>query len=219
MIGMATSKREFSVWCALVLVACYSGLISVGCRAGSGPADPSQASFVPISYEEYRPDFGTSFAGLKGKTIRLLDFVNRAEDTSTSTYFDPTQSTTYGNPNSGFAGIGGRPLESYFWYCFQKAFQVIGVNVLTSSDQAQANVPSLQVTLKSINDTQFSLQVDMQRLGAPAISKPIVVSEPAAPVGQRSSSLLQARAYKMMSGTVQAVLSDPDFSKAISAAK
>jgi len=182
-------------------------------------ADPSGISFIPVSYEEYHPDFGATLAAFKGKKVRLLDFVNHAEDTSQSSYSNPEQSITYGNPHSGFVGIGGRPLESYFWYCFQKALEAIGISVSTSSDSAQQGVPSIQVTLKSITDAQFTLQVEVQQLGSPSVTKSIAVSEPALVGAGRTEAGLSARVYKMRNAAVQAVLTDPDVAKAVTAAR
>ena len=183
---------------------------AAGCnRGGAGAADPSSASFVPITYEDYRPDLGTAFGNLKGKKIRLMDFLNRADDTSASSYASADKNTTYGNPNSGFAGIGGRPLESYFWYCYQKALESIGMIVTTSSDPSDPAVPNVTVTLKSVTDLQFVLLVDAQRPGSPVVSKTITVTEAAAPPATTAQDL-SARAYKMMTMSVMAVLQDAD---------
>jgi hypothetical protein len=170
---------------------------------------------VPVAYEDYRPDLGAGFSQLKGKKVRLMDFTNRADDTSQSTYASVDKNTTYGNPRSGFAGIGGRPVESYFWYCYQKALESIGMSVATSGDSADPAVPSLTVTLKSITDQQFVLQVDVARPGTPAVTKTITIAEPpAAPTATAGD--LSARAYKMMTMSVMAVLNDPEVSAAFS---
>jgi hypothetical protein len=213
-------RRAIQVRNGIFIGAIVALSATAGCHRGAGgAADPSGISFVPISYEDYRPEFGTALGAFKGKKVRLLDFVNHAEDTSQSSYSNPDKSITYGNPHSGFAGIGGRPLESYFWYCFQKAFEVIGMSVSTSSESAQQGVPSIQVTLKSVTDAQYTVQVEVQRLGAPSIAKPITISEPPMVGAAKTEAGLTARAYKMMTATVQAVLSDPDVAKAITEGK
>jgi hypothetical protein len=201
-----------------VAVGAAIAVLALGCHRGdAGAADPSSASsasFVPIAYEDYRPDLGQGFAPLKGKKVRLMDFTNRADDTTQSTYASADKSITYGNPNSGFAGIGGRSVESYFWYCYQKALENVGMAVGTSSDPTDPAVPSMAITLKSITDQQFVLMVDVTRPGSPAVTKTITISEPAAAPGTPAADL-SARAYKMMTMSVMAVLQDPEIAAAL----
>jgi len=50
-------------------------------------------------------------------------FTNSAGNTKSWAYYSPDKNLTY---------EASAQLESYFWYCFKKAFQHIGVNVLDS---------------------------------------------------------------------------------------
>jgi hypothetical protein len=207
---MALKRLVFAI--ALGSIAVIS---AAGChRGGAGASDPSSVSFVPVTYEDYRPDLGQGFSHLKGKKIRLMDFTNRADDTTASTYASADKNVTYGNPNSGFAGIGGKLVESYFWTCYQKALESLGMVVTMPNDPADPAVANLTLTLKSVTDGQFVLLVDVTRPGNPAVSKTLTITEPpAAP--SATAQELSARAYKMMTMSVMAVLSDPELAVAI----
>jgi hypothetical protein len=186
-------------------------LSPAGCMRGGSVAG---ASFVPISYEKFQPDMTPLGDTLKGKAVVLQDFYNRAENTQASTYFNNAdQGRTYGNPNSGAFGIGGRPLESYFWYCFEKAFTNAGLTVLKEDSGSGAGHPGLRITLTSIDENRFAMQVELTRKAAVVLTKTIEVSEAPPQPGHDEVSTLEERAYRMMNKAAQAVLADPEIQK------
>ena len=170
------------------------------------------ARFVPISYEAFQPNLTSYAEKYKDKSVLLYDFANHAENTKYSRYLGKNR-RNYGSPNSGPAGIGGRPLDSYFWYCFEKGLTNAGFAVLKDGDPHSHEAPSLRVVLDSIYEDRFVFTVEAVRRGTPIVTRQIDIREPTPASGEDTAHQLEARAYRMMNRSIQAVLSDPEIQK------
>ena len=196
---------------AVSLFGLLAVMASAGCFKGSG------REFVPIDYENYRPYVGETLKAYRGRSVYLMDVVNRAEDTSLSTYYSPNEKYVYGDPNSGVAGIGGRPLGSYFWYSFQKALLAAGVRV-SSLERPDPKAPAVEFTMTSINDARFQWRVQIYDRTNPVFSKNYTITERALGTDELTPVNLEKRAYRMVNTTLVMVFGDPEFKRAFNRA-
>jgi hypothetical protein len=171
----------------------------------------TRARWVPVSFERFSPKLSEHTGRFKDKPLLLRDFTNNAQNTQHAVYFGTSKRRRYGNPNSGAFGVGGRPLDVYFWYCFEKALTTAGFVVHKEADPPPNDAPSLRITLVAISETNFTFTAEAIARGMAAANKEFVIEEP--PPGQDASTAqaLESRAYLMMNRSIEAVLSDPDF--------
>jgi hypothetical protein len=96
--------------------------------------------------------------------------------------------------------------------------RLAGLNVVRD-ERLHTKGPRLQFVLKSIDDEEFSVQGVVSQPGRVLLDKPYRVSEPAVSKDARPATPFAQRAYKMVNSLVEAVLSDPDFKKAVVSAQ
>jgi len=155
-----------------------------------------------ISSDDYSPDVANTLGPLKGKLLRLNNFVNRAENTKQFSY--PSAEGKF------FYVVGHGSVESYFWYCFQKALSSAGLIVLEETSTAKA--PSLSLTLFYLTDKQLKGEVTAANGNNP-LKKIIEVSFEPPQTDKREESALSA--YAFMDKIILAVFADPEIIKAL----
>lgn len=198
-------SRSFFILIVLLVFALSVGL--TGCfRTGKG-------RFIPIDYNNYLPSLAPAMKIYANKGVYLMEINNNAPETTVSTYYSPDHGIIYGNSRSGFAGIGGRSLASNFWYCIQRA--LVSVNMRVSSiDDPDLYSPGVEFTIQAMNDEHFQWVVQVYSKGAVIFSKLYNVTEPPLPLDERTKQNLGARAYKMVTKTIETVFLDREFKAA-----
>ena len=201
--------------------ACLFGVVlfTLGCVAGGGGIK------VPIQQDKYLPAFKSSeFGRFKGKKVILDAFTNSAGNTKSGAYYSPDKNLTY---------EASVQLESYFWYCFKKAFQHIGVNVLDpqyaggrpyhygywgwgvpppSQSKGVPGVTEFQFVLTSLTDQECKFQVSLFKNGESRFQKDFTVTM--TPAQTQDVRDLEKRAYRMVDVVFAAIMKDRDFQKA-----
>jgi hypothetical protein len=209
-------KREHR-WISYLL--CLMGfLLLFGCAGGMK---------VAMKQDSYAPDFKASdFGRLKGKTVLLYNFTNSAANTKSWGYYSANNKVYYEAPVH---------LESYLWYCFQKAFQHAGIKVLDQSyggygqayhpfwwtgappPQARAALPSgtaeFQLVLTSMTDQECRFQVAVFKNGESKFQKDFTATMP--PAASEDKGVLEKRAYRLVDQMVTTVFRDRDFQNAL----
>ena len=195
-------------------------LLLFGCAGGTK---------VTMKQDSYTPVFrAADYGRMKGKTVLLYNFTNTATNTKAWGYYSADNKVYYEATTQ---------LESYLWYCFQKAFQYAGAKVLDQSyggayggayhpfwwagappPQARAAaLPSgtaeFQLVLMSMTDQECKFQVMVFKKGETKFQKEFIVTMPA--TTSQDKAELEKRAYAMVDQMVIAVLKDRDFQKAL----
>ncbi|MDD5223252.1 MAG: hypothetical protein PHE84_04620 [bacterium] len=177
---------------AALLIVLGGIIMLTGCHRGT---------WVKLNQEEYLPSLSNQFAAYEGRSVLLATIENKADNTTTWYYYSPNQSIGY---------EAWPTLQSYFWYCLQKALQKAGMNVY--ENEPPENVPEMDITLNSITDQEFSYDVQLQKGGEKVFLKGYKVSED--PTDPNAADALVPRAYKMIDKMVEQVLLDKEFKKA-----
>ena len=177
-----------------------------------------------LKQDSYAPDLrAADYGRLKGKTVLMYNFTNNAANTKAWGYYSADNKIYYEAPVH---------LESYLWYCFQKAFQHVGIKVLDQSyggaynpfwwagappPQARAAVPSgtaeFQFVLMSMTDQECKFQSMVYKNGESKFQKDFVVTVPASTSQDKTE--LEKRAYAMVDQMVTVLFKDRDFQRAL----
>jgi hypothetical protein len=155
-----------------------------------------------VSSDNYAPDVAKALSKIKGKVIHLADFTNRAENTKQFSY--PSSEGKF------FYVVGQGSVESYFWYCFQKALQSAGLKVLEETQTEKS--PSLTLKLLYLTDKQLKAEVVVTK-GGNLFKKNI--EETFEPPKTDNREELAVNAYKFMDKIIIAVMTDPEVLKAM----
>jgi hypothetical protein len=180
-------------------------MVATGCFTGS-----RSEIFVPMDYTLYQPRVSADLGYFRGKPVFLMNVSNQAENTTLSTWLSPDQTIVYGDPRSGWGGIGGRTLESFFWYSIQRALTQADVRV-SSMDNPSPGAPGVEFILNSMTDNEFRYTVQVYDNGAIIFSKGYHVVEPPAPPDQMTPQYLQQRAFRMIDRMVVTAFGDGHF--------
>jgi len=210
-------KRERQVM-HYVLCLMAAGLL-FGCAGGTK---------VVMKQESYAPDFrAADYSRLKGKTVLLYNFTNSAANTKSWGYYSPDNKVYY---------EATVRLESYLWYCFQKAFQHAGIKVLDQSygggyrgayhpfwwgaapaPQARVALPAgtaeFQLVLTSMTDQECKFQVMVFKNGESKFQKDFTATMPA--TASQDKGELEKRAYRLVDQMVITIFKDKDFQKVL----
>jgi hypothetical protein len=158
---------------------------------------------VMIQEDRYTPSFRSSeYSRYKGKSLYLSSFENKADNTFLWGYQSQDRQVTYKSQVS--------VLESFFWYCFEKAFRSIGMGVYEQGPPP-AGVPEFRFTLISLHDQEFKYKVALFRNGFQLFEKNYTVTMP--PMGTENIPELEKRVYKLVDLAFTTILKDPEFSK------
>lgn len=189
-------KRRILITLAVCLMAVL--LIAPSCWAKKGTW-----TVVIVDDVRYKTVFNTAdFDHYKGKSLYMPSFVNRATNTRMWYYYSAAGRVTY---------EGSRPLEHYLWYCFQKAFQQVGMKVYEYN--APKDVPEFRFEFYSFTDEEIVFKVDLLKGGVILFQKPFIAK--LLPIlNQTDPVQLEMKAYELMDITITTILKDPDFKKA-----
>ncbi len=178
---------------AMILLMC--GLL-FACSAGlTGPK---------IELKGYSPALGGGLNVYSGKKIYLMNFDNQAQNTSIWYYYSPDKKFTYG---------GDSAIHNYFWHSFQKAMLNLGIEV-SNVDRPDPRAPGMWLTLKSITDKRFEVDVNLQKFSNPFFTKTYSVTAEPLPEAQRKPEKLEKQAYDMTNRLFKTILTDPEFKNA-----
>ena len=186
-------KKKYLV-CLLVL--------AVGCVLSSGCIVTTQKVYIKQAH--YSPRFSADLRAYRGMRVYLMNVVNQANDTTIWYYYSPKRKFTY---------EGAPTLQSYFWYSFNKALMALGMRV-SRVDNPDPNAPAVQFTMRSISDRQFVFHVEIQKRGVTTFQKGYTIAEPPLPPAMRNVANLEARAYRMITRTIEVVFGDRAFKRA-----
>lgn len=181
---------------AVLLFACFLAL--TGCPRGGGTK-------IYLKQTSYNPSFETAnLSAYKGKTLYFSSVTNQAADTSIWDYY---------SVDSQYAYEASPALQTYFWDCFVKSFNRIGVRASAAPWSAGTETaPELQIVLDSVTDQKFVFSVNLTRLGEPAFQKQYtVLSKPAS---TNDLNELEKGGYRMVDDAFMAMVGDPAFRKA-----
>lgn len=204
--------KTISIMCKiglLIVAACFFA----GCATTGGTK-------VSMSYEKYSPSFRASdYSYFKGKKVVLASFQNQAQNTKSWGYYSADNKYMY---------EGNATLESYYWYCFQKAFRHIGVNVVDylsddryyhhrhwwgapgpGSYRAPKGVSEFQLILTSMTDQEFKFKALVFKNGETKLDKEFTVKM--APAGTDKVPELERRSYRLVDAAFTTIIKDKDF--------
>ena len=211
--------RKHTTWKNLIL-------FSIICLflAGCGGAASSK---ILMKEGKYSPSFGSGdYSRYKGKKLILAGFTNQAGNTKAWAYYSADNKYMY---------EGDAKLESYYWYCFKKAFHHIGVNVVDyyygggprpygyhygwgygydpgpDARRAARGVPELGMTLTSLTDQEFSFKVYVYKNGETKLEKDFTVKMNAA--GTENPADLERRSYRLVDLAFTTIMKDKDFQR------
>ena len=160
-------------------------------------------NIVPL--RSYYPVFTADLSEYKGKRMYLMNFDNQARDTTVWYYFSPDRQFSYG---------GNSIIHNYFWYSFEKALISLGVWV-SNMDKPDPYAPAVWMTLRSITDAKYEVEVKMQKfVYGLFFTKIYTVTGDDIKQGERTPENMEKRAYRMTNKLIETILTDPDFKKA-----
>ena len=158
---------------------------------------------VPL--RNYYPAFTTDLSEYKGKRVYLMNFDNQARDTSVWYYYSPDKQYAYGSNSL---------IHNYFWYSFEKALLSLGMWV-SNMDKPDPYAPALWMTLKSVNDARFEVEIKMQKfVYGVFFTKVYAVTGEDIKQEERTAENMEKRAYRMTNRLFETILTDPQFKKA-----
>ena len=183
------------VFKTVLLFACF--LAFTGCNKGG--------TKVFIKQNVYVPSFETAnLSAYKGKTIYFSSVKNDAANTSIWDYY---------SADSQYAYEATPALQTYFWDCFVKSFNRIGVRTLVAPwSPGTETAPELQIVLNSVSDQKFVFNVTLLKPGASTFQKEFTVETP--PAGTADVAELEKRGYRLVDDAFMAMVGDPEFRKA-----
>ena len=167
---------------------------------------PRGGTKVYIKQTSYNPAFETAnLSAYKGKTLYFSSVTNNAANTSIWDYY---------SVDSQYAYEASPALQTYFWDCFVKSFNRIGVRALASPWSAGTETaPELQIVLNSVTDQKLVFNVTLMRLGESPFQKEFTVEAP--PAGTADLAELEKRGYRLVDAAFTAMVRDPGFRKAV----
>ncbi len=182
----------------LVLIICFFLYTLLAVCAAAQARD-----IVPL--RNYSPAFTTDLNEYKGKRVYLMNFENQARDTTVWYYFSPDKQYTYGSNSL---------IHNYFWYSFEKALISLGMWV-SNMDKPDPYAPALWMTLKSVTDARFEVEVKMQKfVYGVFFTKIYTVAGEDIKQEERTAENMEKRAYRMTNRLFETILTDPQFKKA-----
>jgi hypothetical protein len=186
-----------SLYVVLVLVS----LIFSGCSSAVMHSSSSSIN-VDLSYERYTPRLqADKYSALKNKKLFLSSFTNNASNTTVFYYFSPDFKVRYGE----------YAMTSYYWYCFAKAFNHIGMT--TYEENAPSDIPEFTFKFDFLTDQKINYFVKVTKRYNVIYQKQFEVTMPAS--GSEDKKYLENRAYQMVDNIITNILNDQNFITAL----
>jgi hypothetical protein len=199
---------------SIIFTYLVAALIMFGCAGGSMK--------VAVKQDNYTPGFRSSeMSRVKGKTVIMNNFINQAGNTTQWGYYSADKKVFYEAPVH---------LESYLWYCFQKAFKHAGIKALDQSyggaypyhpwgwgvpppqrAQVPKGVVEFQLVLTSMTDQECKFQILLFKNGEEKFKKDYTVT--VAPSSSADTKELEKRSYQLVDQMVTTVFRDSEFRK------
>lgn len=186
-------NRRQQIWISLATLVLLVSLS--GCRRGT---------HVYVMQDKYTPQLHENLNVYKGTTVFLSDFTNRADNTSMFYYYSPDNGVTY---------EGAPSLQSYLWYCFQKAMTNLGMTVQSVDENPPAEVPEVQMTFTSLTDQEFKFEVTVLKGKQEVYKNSYAIAAP--PSKDKRPVALEERAYRMVDAAISTVLFDQKFQQSL----
>lgn len=163
----------------------------------------SRYRYIYLRYDLYIPNSVGISEKYSEMSIVLDDIYNNAEDTTIHGYYSYDRSIFYDTSL----------MTSYYWYSLQKILTACGIKVYTN-EQADNEIPKLQIILRSINDTTFQFTAQLQiKKKQPFIKNYIIKQEPPS-YKNMSDMQIEHISYEMITKMAVAILEDPEFKSA-----
>jgi hypothetical protein len=159
-----------------------------------------------IEITSHVPSLKADLGQYKGKPIYLINFDNQAQNTTIWCYFSRDRQYSY---------CGDTTVQNYFWQSFDRALKHIGM-IVSSESRPDPVAPGMWMTLKSITDDRFVVEIKIQTRWEPSFTK---IYEVAGDVsgnieGTPVQADLEKRAYLMTDRLIETILTDEEFQKA-----
>ncbi|MEW6264796.1 MAG: hypothetical protein AB1641_17115 [Thermodesulfobacteriota bacterium] len=158
-----------------------------------------------VALSAFTPKLKGEYKEYRGKRIHLLEVANEASNTNVWGYYSQDRRVAY---------VAWPNIHSFFWYAFERALVLAGLDVVPPERKAPV-LPDVQFVMKSVSDADFEFDVRVMKRGASIFKKRYSVTEPPLPRDQRSESKLKDRANRMATKVVEKVLDDEDFEEAL----
>ena len=165
------------------------------------------SKYVYVQQDKYTPQFpARDYRDYKGKTILLNSIANKSQNTTMFYYYSNDKKVCYeGSPS----------LESYMWYCFQKAFMYIGV--IVQEPQGTPFTPTvvpegmimMELEFTTFTDTKLVFNINLFKGNRIIYKKTFPITMQ--PCTNPDPLSLEKNAYKMMDEAFTSVLSDSGF--------
>jgi hypothetical protein len=205
-----------------IILFCIVGLFLAGCGGAAG-------SKILMKQGKYTPQFRSGdYSRYKGKKLVMAGFTNQAGN---------TKAWSYNSADNKYMYEGDAQLESYYLYCFKKAFKHIGVNMVDyqyddryrddgyyhhhhgywwgapgpGNYRAPKGVPEFGLTLTSLTDQEFSFKVYLYKNGETKLEKDFTVKMSAA--GTENVADLEKRSYRLVDLAFTTIMKDKDFQR------
>ncbi|GEM_PF-3398383 len=158
---------------------------------------------ISLDRERYHPQFDAAAYGrYQGVQIFMSSFTSRAKNTGMNYYYGQRETVAY---------TGYPTLESYAWYCFEKALRAAGFKVYDY--EAVRGMGEMKITILSWSAEEFVIAVALYRAGLIRLGYlEYRVVLPSLPV-HADAKTLEENAYRMMDRAVTAMLDDPSFER------
>jgi hypothetical protein len=157
-----------------------------------------------IELNNFSPSFTEDMSDYKGKRAYLPWVINQDNGTTLHYYYSPDGNFSYGSQYA---------TDEYFWYSFASSLRRAGVWV-SDPNKPEKTAPSILITLKSISDVKFFVEVKMEKASRIVFIKNYTVTEEELKQQDRTPANLEKRAYNMTNKLNQMILTDPEFKNA-----
>jgi hypothetical protein len=211
--------KNILAWGNIIFI-CIIGLFVAGCTTVG-------SSKITMTQEKYSPSFRAGdYSRVKGKKLILSSFYNQAGN---------TKAWSYNSADNKYMYEGNTQLESYYRYCFQKAFRHIGVNLVDynygegprpynyhhrygwgyapppEATRTARGIPEFQLILTSMTDQEFRFKVLLFKNGETKLDKDFTVKM--APAGTDNMGELEKRSYRLVDFAFTTIMKDKDFQR------
>lgn len=160
---------------------------------------------VDLTYEKYTPRFQLDkYSAFKDKRIFMSPFINYSSNASRYYYYSSDFKIQYGRDVV---------IEDYYWYCFRKAFNNIGM--ITYHDVADASYPVFIFEIDYLTDQKIIYEVIVSKRSKIFYQKQFAITMPVPE--QKEKQYLEDRAYLMVDNIITNVLNDQNFYLALTA--
>lgn len=173
-----------------------SCLFIVACAAGM--------EGTKVDLQRYAPAFSADLAAYRGLRVNLPDVDNQADNSTLWYYYSQDRRFAYGANST---------VSNYFRYAFEKSLLGLGM-VVSSTEKSVPRAPALWLTLRSVSEENYVVDVKIQEADWVFFLKTYEVPGDPVEPAQRTPDTLEKRAYRMTNKLVETVLTDPEFKRA-----